>query len=366
VTSEEEPRERRARIWPGDLVRWVTEAVVQLGTPPDVADDVSAVLVAADRRGIASHGTARLPQYVSLVRRGILDPAAQPTLERSLGAIALFDAHNGWGHHAGRVANDWAVATAIDLGCAIAVVRGSNHFGIAGWYAMRAAENGLVGIALSNSSPLVAPTRAREALIGTNPIAIAAPAGGFGTVVLDMATSTVSRGRIEVAQRRGEALHPSWALDEAGYPALSAEAALGGALLPLGGHEETGGYKGYGLALVVDILTGVLAGAAYGPNIVPLFSTEHGTSDLGHTFIVIDPEALDGRKAFGQRLAAYAHQLITAPVAPDAPDRVLIPGEPEASLERRSDEQGIEMDDTHAADLARLATELGVEPPRLS
>ena len=173
----------------------------------------------------------------------------------------------------------------------------------------------MIGIALSNTSPLVAPTRARVPLIGTNPIAIAAPAGRFGAFCLDMATSTIPRGRIEVAARRGESLPIGWAIDADGRPATTPEAALGGALHPLGGEEATGGHKGYGLSLAVDLLTGVLAGAAFGPNILGLFSTE-GRSDLGQTFIAIDPAAVDTPGAFERRLEGYLEQLISAPTVP--------------------------------------------------
>ena len=200
------------------LHSWTERLLERIGTPPDIATDAADVLVAADLRGIASHGTARLPQYVKLVEAGVLDPTARPVHEKGKVALARFDARNGWGQHAGRVASDDAVERARDVGCAASVVRNANHFGIAGWYAMRAADQGLVGIALSNTSPVVAPTRARVPLLGTNPIAVAAPAGRFGMVVLDMATSAVPYGRIEVAARRGEKLPPGWAIGPTARP----------------------------------------------------------------------------------------------------------------------------------------------------
>ena len=258
----------------GLLQAWTARLVEQIGTPRDIAADVAEVLVASDRRGIASHGTARLPNYIALIEAGVMDPAARPVVDGGRPALTRFDARNGWGHHAGRVALDAAIEAARDLGLAATTVRNSNHFGIAGWYALRAAAAGLIGISLSNTSPLVAPTRARQPLIGTNPIALAAPAGRFGSFCLDMATSTIPRGRIEVAARRGELLPVGWAIDAEGRPATTPEAALGGALHPLGGEEATGGHKGYGLSLAVDLLTGVLAGAAFGPNIVG--SVQHG------------------------------------------------------------------------------------------
>jgi LDH2 family malate/lactate/ureidoglycolate dehydrogenase len=199
-------------------------------------------------------------------------------------------------------------------------------------------------------------------LIGTNPIAIAAPAGRFGAFCLDMATSTIPRGRIEVAARRGELLPVGWAIDAEGRPATTPEAALAGALHPLGGEEGTGGHKGYGLALAVDIQTGVLGGATFGPNIIGLFSTD-APSDLGQSFVVIDPAAVGTRESFEARLEGYLDQLVTAPTVPGAPGRVLIHGEPEAEAERRADERGVVIDGVHARNLVELGARLGVPAP---
>jgi len=349
-----------------DLSSWTASVLERLGTPGDIAADVAEILLSSDRRGIASHGTARLPQYVSLVDAGVVDPAARPLLERDLPALGRFDAQNGWGHHASRVAIDRAIEGARTVGSYVAVLRRSNHYGIAGWYALRAAQAGMIGMSLTNSSPLVAPTRARIPMIGTNPIAVAAPAGRFGAVCLDMATSTVPRGRIEVASRRGHVLPIGWAIDVDGRPATTPEAALGGALQPLGGGEETAGYKGYGLGLVVDLLTGVLAGAAFGPNVIPLFSTHDGIADLGQLFWVIDPSALDEPGAFEGRLETYLGQLVDAPLIPDAPGRVLIPGEPETAAERRAAARGVVIDREHHDSLTVIAERFGVPLPAAS
>lgn len=344
------------------LRAWTSSLVIAVGTPADIAADVAEVLVAADVRGIASHGTARLEQYVKLIDAKVVDPAARPVVVRSRASLTLFDAANGWGHHAGRVAMDRAIAAAADTGTSISVVRNTNHFGIAGWYAMRAAAHGMIGFALTNSSPLVAPTRGRVSMLGTNPIAVAVPAGRHGQVVLDMATSTVPRGRIEVAARRGEALPTGWAISADGTAALTPEAALAGALQPLGGQEETAGYKGYGLALVVDILTGVLAGAHFGPNIVGLFSTD-APSDLGQFFGAIAIDAVDSRAAFEQRLEGYIDQLAATPQIPSAPGRVLYPGQPEAERTDRSLRQGIVLDRAHFESLTKLASRFDLPAP---
>jgi LDH2 family malate/lactate/ureidoglycolate dehydrogenase len=346
----------------GLLQAWTARLVERLGTPGDIEGDVAEVLVASDRRGIASHGTARLPNYIALIEAGVMDPGARPVVDGGRPALTRFDARNGWGHHAGRVAVDAAIEASRELGLAAVTVRNTNHYGIAGWYALRVAAAGLIGISLSNTSPLVAPTRARQPLIGTNPIALAAPAGRFGSFCLDMATSTIPRGRIEVAARRGELLPVGWAIDAEGRPATTPDVALGGALHPLGGEEATGGHKGYGLALAVDLLTGVLAGASFGPNIVGLFSTD-GPSDLGQTFIVIDPAAVDAPGAFESRLEGYLGQLVAAPTVPDAPGRVLVPGEPEAEAQLRSDERGALLDAAHVGRLVELGDRYGIPFP---
>lgn len=345
---------------PSTLRDWTAAVVRSIGTPPDIADDVAEVLLASDRRAIASHGTARLPQYVSLVEAGVMDPAARPVIVRERPALVLMSAQNGWGHHAGRVAVDLAIERAREAGAATVVVRRSNHYGIAGWYALRVAAQGFIGVSLTNSSPLVAPTRSRVALLGTNPIAVAAPAGRFGTLCLDMATSTVPRGRIEVAARRGWTLPGGWAIDEEGYPATTPDAALAGALQPLGGTEETGGYKGYGLSLVVELLTGILGASAFGPNVISLFSTA-GSADNGQAFLVLDPRVIDDEPGgFEQRLETLLGQLVASPTIPGAPGPVLFPGQPEAEAERRADERGIAVDAEHHRTLVALGDRLGV------
>jgi L-2-hydroxycarboxylate dehydrogenase (NAD+) len=344
------------------LRRWTIALVEHLGAPSDIAADVAELLIASDLRGIASHGTARLPQYVRLAEARVMNPAGRPVLERGKPALSLFDAQNGFGHHAGRVAIDHAIDRAKEVGTAIAVVRNSNHYGIAGWYAMRAAEQGMIGVSLTNTSPLVAPTRSRVSMLGTNPIAVAAPAGKHDMLVLDMATSTIPRGRIEVAARRGETLPIGWAIGADGSPATTPDQALAGSLQPLGGEESTAGYKGYGLSLIVELLTGILAGAAFGPNIIGLFSTA-GKSDLGQFYMAIDPDAIGDRGAFVKRLEQLIDQLIGAPLIPNAPGPVLYPGQPEAERAAKQQKHGIVIDREHYDSLQLLADRFKIALP---
>ena len=345
----------RLRTWTEDVLR-------RIGTPPDIAMDVAEVLVASDLRGIASHGTGRLPVYISLVEGGVMDPSSRPEMIRSTPALALWDGRNGWGHHAGRVLMDDAIARAAVQGVAISSVRHANHYGIAGWYAMRAAARGLIGLSMTNTSPLVAPTRGRTRLLGTNPIAFAAPAGRFGMLVLDMATSSITWGRLLVAARRGDDIPEGVAIDAEGQPTTSPAAALaGGALLPVGGTEATAGYKGYGLALLVDVLTGVLAAANFGSRVVP-FSRTEGPSNLGQSFIAIDPAGVED--GFEARLETLLDELVNAPLAPDAVGPVLIPGQPEAQREAEQRRSGIVLDPAHLASLTKLGTNVGSAFPQ--
>lgn len=344
------------------LRAWTQRLVQHIGTPLDIASDVAEILLTSDLRGIASHGTARLPQYLRLVETGVMDPAARPAQEKGKPALIRFNANNGWGHHAARIATEDAIRRARELGAAISLVRNTNHYGIAGWYAMRVAQEGLIGISLTNAAPMVAPTRARLPMLGTNPIAVAAPAGRFGMVVLDMATSTIPRGRIEVAARRGEPIPPEWAIGPDGCAASTPESALSGALQPLGGREETSGYKGYGLGLMVELLTGVLGNAAIGPHILGLFSVE-GNSNLGQFFLAIDPDALADNGGFEARLEQLVEELTSAPLIPNAPGPVLFPGQPEAERAAYQERHGIALDQPHHACLLGLADAHGLQFP---
>jgi len=347
---------------PERLRNWTDALVRHCGTPADIAADVAELLLASDLRGIASHGTARLPQYLKLIEAGIVDPKARPTKEGGKPALARFNANNGWGHHSGRVATDDAIERARQTGVAISVLRNANHYGIAGWYAMRVAHQGFIGLSLTNTSPIVAPTRSRISMLGTNPIAFAAPAGRFGMLVLDMATSTVPRGRIEVAARRGEPILAGWAIAPDGSPATTPQEALDGSLQPLGGREETGGYKGYGLALMVEALTGILADAAIGPGIIGLFSTE-APSNLGQFFMALDPGAVDPGAAFEGRLERLLEELSGAPLTPDAPGPVLYPGQPEAERAANQALEGITVDREHHDSLVQLGQRYGIAFP---
>jgi LDH2 family malate/lactate/ureidoglycolate dehydrogenase len=253
---------------------------------------VADVLVASDVRGIESHGVARLvPFYVDRIRSGMLEPKPHETIVRETTTTLVVDAGNGLGHPASTRAMQAVIAKAREHGTAFAAVRNSNHFGIAGFYAMLALEHDMIGIASTNSVRYGAPTYGRDVMLGTNPWAYAVPAEEEPPFVLDFATTTVPRGKLEVFRRKELPLKPGWAIDADGNQTLSADAALLGALLPLGGlGVDNGGHKGYGLGLLVDLMCGVLGGGKFGTDL-PMPNSAEGPGMISHFFGAI---AIDG------------------------------------------------------------------------
>ena len=244
----------------------VRRSLVTAGVSEADAATVAGTLVASDLRGIESHGVARLDRYyVSRIRQGTIAARPATTVVRETATSILVDADNGLGHPAGDFTMRRVIEKAREHGIAFGAVRNSNHFGIAGYYAMLALEHDLIGMASTNSSALGVPTFGKQVLIGTNPLAYAIPTQNEPPFVFDFATTTVPLGKLEVYERKGLALPHGWAVDQDGNPTTDPATGMNGALLPLGGFgTEHGGHKGYGLGLLVDILCGVLSGGMFG------------------------------------------------------------------------------------------------------
>ncbi len=347
------------RVDEGALRDYTAAVLRGAGMTADGAAIAASVLVASDARGIESHGVARLSQYVRLIDSGALDPAAGPVVERESATTALVDANNGMGHVAGDYAMRLAIAKARDHDIGVVTVHNSNHYGIAGYYAMLALEHDLIGVSLTNSSPLVAPTGGRERMVGTNPLAVAAPTGDDRPFVLDMATSTVPIGRLEVYARKGLPLQPGWAIDKEGEETLDPEAGAGGALLPLGGVLATGGYKGYGLGVMVDLLTGVLAGGKYGPLIYGLWDATN-PSDLGQFFLALNPAAFGPLKAFHARARDLLALLKEGERAPGV-DEILVAGEKERRAHEDARAHGVRLYHSVVTALDELGARFGLD-----
>jgi L-2-hydroxycarboxylate dehydrogenase (NAD+) len=341
----------------------------RMGVPPEDAGITADVLVTADLRGIASHGVARLRRYVEGLGKCMMLPRPDVKVVRETPTTALIDAGAGLGQPVSYRAMQRAIQMAQDMGSGFVTVRNSNHYGIAGYYAMMALEHNCIGISMTNADVLVVPTFGRNALLGTNAMAIAAPAGKERPFVLDMATSTVPRGKLEVYDRLEKPIPLGWATDEHGRATDDARQVLenlkkraGGGLLPLGGEGELlSGHKGYGLALLVDILCAVLSGAAYADLVYPKAPDGQPLpANLGHFFGALRVDAFRSVEEFTAAMDDLQQRLKNAPKVQDQ-ERIYIHGEKEYENTERNLREGVPLNPKVAADMKAIANELRVE-----
>lgn len=342
----------------GAFVQQLFEAA---GVGADDAEQATSALLLADLRGVESHGVARLPGYVGRLREGLIDANAELAVERETPSTISFNANNGLGLTVGRRAMARCIAKAEETGICMATVRRSNHFGIAGSYALAAAERGMGGMAMTNSSAIVVPMFGKEPMLGTNPLAFAVPTGGL-PFCLDMSTSTVAFGKIEVARRAGLPIPAGWGVDEEGRPTTDPDLVRG--LMPLGGPREMSGHKGYGLGLMVEIFCGQLANNTWSHQIGASYVTNAPTEGTGHAFVAWRIDAFRELDEFKADMDAMLDKLRASKVSDEYPGRqVLIPGDPESDAEQRNRELGIPVRRAVLKQLAEVAGECGVEFP---
>jgi L-2-hydroxycarboxylate dehydrogenase (NAD+) len=342
-----------------DLKDYVVRFFVHHQVPEEDARIAAEILVSADLRGVDSHGVIRLDTYYGTrLRSGLMDPNTPlSVLSETLASLAL-DAGTGLGQVAGYRAMQRCIEKARQTGLAMVTVRNSNHFGIAGYYAMMALPHDMIGISLTNSQPLVAPTYGRTAILGTNPIAVAAPAGKNRPYVLDMATSIVPVGRITVYQKAGKPIPEGWGVDQDGLVTTDPGAVLaGGALMALGGTDVMRGYKGYGLSLLVDILSGVLSGAATGKHVG--HRGQPMPADVGHFFAAIRIDAFRPAEDFKRDMDTLLDELKNAPKAVGQ-DRIFIHGEKEFELSERYEREGVPLMPEVVEGLKQTGEQIGV------
>jgi len=326
---------------------------------PEIDARIAAdVLLTADLRGINSHGVIRLQSYYGdRLEKGLINPNSPiKTVTETPSTLAL-DGGNGLGPVVAYRAMSRCIEMADETGLAVTTVRNSNHFGIAGYYAMMALPEDMIGISLTNSQPLVAPTFGMSRAIGTNPIAVAVPAGEEKSFVLDMATSIVPLGKISVYKKTGQSIPEGWAINENGELTRDpSEMIHGGALLPLGGSALMRGYKGYGLSLLVDLLSGVLAGAAFGQNVGR--PSREGNADVGHFFAALKIENFRPIDTFKANIDEYLRALKTSPKLPGQ-DRIYIHGEKEEELTEKNIREGLPLLDEIIASLEKAGQQAG-------
>lgn len=337
-----------------------------MGCPPQDAVTAATALLSADLRGIDSHGVARLSGYVRLQEAGRANPKPNVRVIHETPSTAVVDGDSGLGLVVAPYAMQIAIEKAAAVGTGWVSVQNSNHFGIAGYHAMKAVQREMIGIAMTNASALVAPTFSLERLLGTNPICVAVPAGEEPPFVADLATTTAANGKLEILQRKNEAAPLGWIQDRDGHPSTNAhELKSGGALLPLGGDRDHGSHKGYALGAVVDIFSAVLSGANYGPWVPPFpayvpMPTGMPGKGIGHFFGAMRVDAFRPAADFKTHMDHWIRRFRSAKPVPGA-DRVLIPGDPEREIEHERRLHGIPLLPAVVEDLKNIAQKLGVE-----
>lgn len=326
------------------------------------------VLLSADLRGVDSHGVARLSGYLRLIDKQRVNVKPEIKIVHETPSTGVIDGDSGLGLVVGPEAMKLAIKKAKIAGTGWVTVRNSNHFGIAGYHSMMALDEDCIGIAMTNASPLVAPTYSKERLLGTNPISVAIPADKEPPFVLDMATTTAANGKLEILQRKGQQAPLGWIQDKEGEVTTDSFGVKnGGALLPLGGDKEHGSHKGYGLSAVVDIFSAVLSGANYGPWVPPFVAFLDPVSDpvgkgIGHFFGAMRIDAFRPAGEFKSHMDNWITRFRNAePIVKG--QQVLIAGDPERKLEFERKKSGIPLLEPVVKDLVEVGQKFGIEFP---
>ena len=341
---------------------------VKMGCSAADAETAATSLLAADIRGVDSHGVARLIGYVRLweAKRVNAKPAIKIIHETP--STATIDGDAGLGLVVAPFAMNIAIEKAKQVGTGWVAVKNSNHFGIAGSHAMMALQHDMIGIAMTNASALVAPTFSVEKMLGTNPIAVAIPAGEEPAFVADFATTTAANGKLEILQRKNAEMPTGWAQTKDGEPSTDPHALKhGGALMPLGGDRVHGSHKGYALGAIVDIFSAILSGANYGPWVPPfpayIAMPENMPGEgIGHFFGAMRIDAFRPAQDFKLNMDKWIQRFRSAKTV-EGEKRVYIPGDIEREMEVVRRREGIELLQPVIDDLRSLGEKMGVEPP---
>jgi L-2-hydroxycarboxylate dehydrogenase (NAD+) len=351
-----------------DLFSFCNTVFSKIGCNASDSKLASEVLLSADLRGIDSHGIARLSGYLRLWEKKRINTSPEIRVIHETPSTATLNADSALGLIAAPYAMNIAIEKARNVGTGWVAVKGSNHFGIAGYHAMLALEEDMIGIAMTNASPLVAPTFSTSKMLGTNPMAFAIPAGKEPAFVADFATTTAANGKLEILQRSNKTAPAGWIQTAAGISSTDPnELSKGGALLPLGGDREHGSHKGYCLGAVVDVLSAVLSGANYGPWVPPFVAFLEPPSDpvgegIGHFFGAMRVDAFRPKTEFFLHMENWISAFRkSARITSDQP--VLIPGDPEREMEKERRISGIPLNQKVIEDLKQIALKFGVDSP---
>jgi LDH2 family malate/lactate/ureidoglycolate dehydrogenase len=358
--------EQKIRFFPIDALKdFASKVFMHFGVPKGDAELAADVLVRSDLRGIDSHGVARLHTYYDMLAMGRINPKPNVKIIREKASAATVDGDNGLGLIVGPKANEIAMEKAEQCGSGWVSVCNSNHFGIAGYYPLKALERDLIGWAMTNSTKLVAPLWGAERMLGTNPIAVAFPGNEEPPIVIDMATSAVAYGKIEMALRKKTEIPRGWIVDKEGSPTTDPQDMIdGGAQLPLGSERDMGGHKGYALAAMVDILCCVLSGANWGPFAPPFalrqeIPTRSVGKGIGHFFGAMQIDAFIDKDEFKKQIDEWIRVFRKTPPAPGT-NGPLIPGDPEREAEAIRSKEGIPLIKPVVDDLVDISRKTGI------
>jgi L-2-hydroxycarboxylate dehydrogenase (NAD+) len=347
------------------LREFSTRIFLHFGIPKEDAVQAADVLASADLRGIDSHGVARLYSYVGMLGEGHINPNPKIKIVRSTMSTATIDGDNGLGLVVGPYSNRIAMDMADKAGSGWVSVCNTNHFGIAGYYVLQALQRDMIGWAMTNSTSLVTPLWGMERMLGTNPIAIAFPGKEEPAIVIDMATCAAAYGKIEMARRKGDPIPLGWGIDNQGHNTTNPDDPVnGGCLLPLGSDRERGGHKGYGLAVMVDVLCGVLSGANWGPFAPPFALRQEMPKrsvgkGIGHFFGAMRIDGFIDADKFKRQIDDYVRTFRATKPAPGT-NGPLIPGDPERIAERERRKSGVSLIMPIVEDLRAISKQTGI------
>lgn len=352
-SAVEENPQGFSRFQEDGLQAFCTAVLERLGVPAGDASHVSGCLVYADLRGVDSHGVIRLPVYARRLQAGVVNARPAMKVQSNYGAVALLDADNALGPVAGVRAMETALDMASRTGIAFVGVRGSNHFGAAGYFVEAALRRKYIGCALTNAPPHMAPFGGMQRFLGTNPLAIGIPAGEERPLLFDASTSVTARGKIIVAAQRNLPIPEGWAIDPEGNPTTDAVKALAGAVLPFGGA------KGSAISFIIDILCGVLTGASFALHLNTLENL-NAVQNLGQVFLAARTDLFLPQSEYERRMDEILRMLQASPPAPGVRS-VVIPGVPEAETEAQNRAKGVPLSSETIDELASLGATVGVD-----
>lgn len=354
TSTSQSPPDAKFHVKAPDAREFIEAVLTGNGVPSANAATIAKCLVAADLRGVDTHGINRIPSYMARIRAGVLDATATPSLTKLTPVVAQVDGRNGFGFLSAAMGMKEACSMAQEFGIGMVSVKHSNHFGMSAWIVQQAIDEGMMSLVFTNSSPALPIYGGKSKLMGVSPIACGAPGGKEKPFILDMAPSVAARGKIYKAKRRGEKIPLDWALDAEGRPTDDPTAALEGVMLPMGGP------KGSALAIMMDVFSGVLSGSEFAGGVTGPYDPSK-PSDVGHFLVAIKPDLFMSLDDFRKRMDILYQRVIGSDKAAGV-ERIYFPGEIEQITQEEREKTGIPLVKAEIDALNEEAKKVGKSP----